>query len=99
VARLLAESGVKGSEVKGTGVRGMLTKGDVLAHLGKAKSPTGTFKEAHGGVAALGGAPVGGAKVSSPASTASSRAASEGKKKGQELTLILFLSPSPSEAD
>ncbi|PWO01307.1 single hybrid motif-containing protein, partial [Tilletiopsis washingtonensis] len=33
VARLLAESGVKGSEVKGTGVRGMLTKGDVLAHL------------------------------------------------------------------
>lgn len=32
-------------DIKGTGVRGMLTKGDVLAYLGKASSPTGTFKE------------------------------------------------------
>lgn len=32
-------------DIKGTGIRGMLTKGDVLAYLGKASSPTGTFKE------------------------------------------------------
>lgn len=32
-------------KIKGTGVRGMLTKGDVLAHLGLASSPMGTFKE------------------------------------------------------
>jgi len=29
----------------GTGVRGMLTKGDVLAYLGKASGPNGTFKD------------------------------------------------------
>jgi pyruvate/2-oxoglutarate dehydrogenase complex dihydrolipoamide acyltransferase (E2) component len=47
VARLLQEYGVQDSEkIKGTGVRGMLTKGDVLAFLGKASSPTGTFKQA-----------------------------------------------------
>ncbi|KAF8758368.1 Single hybrid motif-containing protein [Rhizoctonia solani] len=31
-------------KIKGTGVRGMLTKGDILAHLGLASTPTGTFK-------------------------------------------------------
>lgn len=47
VARLLQEYGVHDPEkIKGTGVRGMLTKGDVLAFLGKASSPTGTFKQA-----------------------------------------------------
>jgi hypothetical protein len=35
----------KPSEIKGTGVRGMLTKGDVLAFLGKASGPMGTYKE------------------------------------------------------
>jgi len=30
--------------IKGTGIRGMLTKGDVLAYLGLAQSPTGTYK-------------------------------------------------------
>jgi len=30
----------------GTGVRGMLTKGDILAHLGLARSPSGTLKVA-----------------------------------------------------
>ncbi|KAF8334036.1 single hybrid motif-containing protein [Cantharellus anzutake] len=30
--------------IKGTGVRGMLTKGDILAHIGKASSPWGTSK-------------------------------------------------------
>lgn len=45
VARLLQEYGVQDPEkIKGTGIRGMLTKGDVLAFLGKASSPTGTFK-------------------------------------------------------
>ncbi len=47
VARLLHEHSVQDPEkIKGTGVRGMLTKGDVLAFLGKASSPTGTFKPA-----------------------------------------------------
>lgn len=45
MARLLQEYGVEDPEkIKGTGLRGMLTKGDVLAFLGKASSPTGTFK-------------------------------------------------------
>jgi len=45
VARLLQEYGIQDPEkIKGTGLRGMLTKGDVLAFLGKASSPTGTFK-------------------------------------------------------
>lgn len=45
MARLLQEYGIQDPEkIKGTGLRGMLTKGDVLAFLGKASSPTGTFK-------------------------------------------------------
>ncbi|KAF8919207.1 single hybrid motif-containing protein [Mucidula mucida] len=32
-------------KIKGTGVRGMLTKGDVLTFLGKASGPMGTYKE------------------------------------------------------
>ncbi|KAG1774222.1 pyruvate dehydrogenase X component [Suillus placidus] len=47
VIRLLIEGNVVDAEaIPGTGVRGMLTKGDVLAYLGRASSPTGTFKEA-----------------------------------------------------
>lgn len=46
VHRLLIEHNVSDAEkIKGTGIRGMLTKGDVLAYLGKASTPTGTFKE------------------------------------------------------
>lgn len=46
VSRLLIEKNVSDpSAIKGTGIRGMLTKGDVLAHLGLASGPTGTFKE------------------------------------------------------
>ncbi|OCH89080.1 single hybrid motif-containing protein [Obba rivulosa] len=46
VLRLLEEHGIADAgKIKGTGVRGMLTKGDVLAFLGKASSPTGTYKE------------------------------------------------------
>ncbi|PPQ67668.1 hypothetical protein CVT25_012696 [Psilocybe cyanescens] len=45
VHRLLLEHNVtKPGDIKGTGVRGMLTKGDVLAFLGRASSPLGTFK-------------------------------------------------------
>jgi pyruvate/2-oxoglutarate dehydrogenase complex dihydrolipoamide acyltransferase (E2) component len=43
---LLLEYGInKPEDIKGTGIRGMLTKGDVLAYLGKASNPLGTFKE------------------------------------------------------
>ena len=49
VLRLLHEHNVGSvDKIKGTGIRGMLTKGDVLAHLGLASGPTGTFKEKHG---------------------------------------------------
>jgi pyruvate/2-oxoglutarate dehydrogenase complex dihydrolipoamide acyltransferase (E2) component len=44
VMRLLQENGISPDKVKGTGIRGMLTKGDVLAFMGKASSPTGTWK-------------------------------------------------------
>ena len=46
VHRLLLEyaSSIKNpSEIKGTGIRGMITKGDVLAYLGKASGPLGTY--------------------------------------------------------
>lgn len=47
VLRLLQEhnlsTDVDSIGIKGTGVRGMLTKGDVLAYLGLAKGPTGTY--------------------------------------------------------
>ena len=45
VARLLSEYDFPLDKVKGTGLRGMITKGDVLAYLGKASSPTGTYKQ------------------------------------------------------
>lgn len=45
VLRLLAENGIEqASKIKGTGVRGMITKGDVLAYLGKASGPMGTYQ-------------------------------------------------------
>ncbi|CAE6427405.1 unnamed protein product [Rhizoctonia solani] len=47
VMRLLAQHHVSSKDakkIKGTGVRGMLTKGDILAYLGLASTPTGTFK-------------------------------------------------------
>jgi hypothetical protein len=45
VHRLLLEHTVTNLEkIKGTGVRGMLTKGDILTFLGKASNPLGTFK-------------------------------------------------------
>ncbi|KAF5379912.1 hypothetical protein D9757_007183 [Collybiopsis confluens] len=45
VHRLLAENGISDlGKITGTGVRGMVTKGDVLAFLGKASGPLGSFK-------------------------------------------------------
>ncbi|KAL9936219.1 hypothetical protein V8E36_005061 [Tilletia maclaganii] len=45
VARILAEhSDVDPSKIKGTGIRGMITKGDVLAHIGEINSPLGSAK-------------------------------------------------------
>jgi pyruvate/2-oxoglutarate dehydrogenase complex dihydrolipoamide acyltransferase (E2) component len=44
VLHLLEENGISPDHVKGTGVWGMLMKGDVLAFLGQASSPTGTWK-------------------------------------------------------
>ncbi|KAF9484931.1 pyruvate dehydrogenase X component [Pholiota conissans] len=45
VHRLLVENNITTTDkIKGTGVRGMLTKGDVLTFLGKASGPLGTFK-------------------------------------------------------
>ncbi|KIY66646.1 single hybrid motif-containing protein [Cylindrobasidium torrendii FP15055 ss-10] len=47
VHRLLMANGVENADqIKGTGVRGMLTKGDVLAFLGHASTPHGTHKSA-----------------------------------------------------
>lgn len=45
VHRLVLEHGITNLDtIKGTGVRGMLTKGDILTYLGKASGPTGTYK-------------------------------------------------------
>ncbi|KAF9448899.1 single hybrid motif-containing protein [Macrolepiota fuliginosa MF-IS2] len=45
VQRLVLEHGITNLDaIKGTGVRGMLTKGDILTHLGKASGPNGTYK-------------------------------------------------------
>lgn len=65
VMRLLSDFNVSDKDaesIKGTGVRGMLTKGDVLVYLGKAKTPTGSFKVDKFGVSALGGPPSSSAK-------------------------------------
>ncbi|KAI0737873.1 hypothetical protein C8Q80DRAFT_1208988 [Daedaleopsis nitida] len=48
VLRLIQEHGISQADfdkIQGTGVRGMLTKGDVLSHLGLASAPTGTYRE------------------------------------------------------
>ena len=45
VSRLLIDNGISDSSaIKGTGRHGMLTRGDVLAHLGKIDNPRGTMK-------------------------------------------------------
>ncbi|KAH6918974.1 pyruvate dehydrogenase X component [Coprinopsis sp. MPI-PUGE-AT-0042] len=45
VHRLILENGIRDlSSIKGTGIRGMITKGDVLTYLGKASGPNGTYK-------------------------------------------------------
>lgn len=57
VSRLLIENNVSAADaksIKGTGLHGMLTKGDVLAYLGKVSNPNGSYKPSKGGIAALG---------------------------------------------
>ena len=45
VLRLVQEHGISNLDmIKGTGIRGMLTKGDILTHLGCASGPNGTYK-------------------------------------------------------
>ncbi|KAH9814669.1 hypothetical protein DFH28DRAFT_970803 [Melampsora americana] len=45
VSRLLIENQISdATEIKGTGLNGRLTKGDVLVHLGKVSSPVGSAK-------------------------------------------------------
>ncbi|KAG8848855.1 hypothetical protein FRB96_000987 [Tulasnella sp. 330] len=44
--------------IKGTGVRGMITKGDILAHLGLAQGPNGTLKDTPRSVQPSHGKPV-----------------------------------------
>lgn len=49
VLRLIQEHSISQGDVdkiNGTGVRGMLTKGDILTHLGLASGPSGTYREA-----------------------------------------------------
>lgn len=51
VQRLVLENHLSTDDLKkisGTGVRGMLTKGDILAHIGRASSPWGTSKSSKG---------------------------------------------------
>lgn len=79
VSRLLAENNIsseQASQIKGSGIRGMLTKGDVLVHLGKADSPTGSYKRGHAGVTSFGGPPPAG---KGPAEKSSSSANSAAK--------------------
>jgi len=46
VHRLMREYNITApQDIKGTGVRGMLTKGDILTYLGKTSGPSGTYKE------------------------------------------------------
>lgn len=70
VLRLLNENHISPSDaknkIKGTGIRGMLTKGDVLVHLGKVSSPTGSYRDVPSGIADLGGPPSG--KANAPVS-------------------------------
>lgn len=75
VSRLLLENNISADDAKkitGTGLHGMLTKGDVLAFLGKASNPTGTYKVGKPGIVAQSGGPVqAAAKKSSEPLTAS----------------------------
>jgi pyruvate/2-oxoglutarate dehydrogenase complex dihydrolipoamide acyltransferase (E2) component len=58
VLRLLAENNISTEEAKskiqGTGLHNIITKGDVLAYLGKISSPTGSYKQVKGGIASQG---------------------------------------------
>lgn len=100
VSRLLIENNVSAEDaksIKGTGLHGMLTKGDVLAHLGKVSNPNGSYKPSKGGIAALGGAPSASASGQSSAG-ASKKQSSEPLTGDAVRTLILAGLASSSRA-
>lgn len=69
VSRLLIENNVSTEDaksIKGTGLHGMLTKGDVLAHLGKISNPNGSYKPSKGGITSLGAPASGQSSVGTP---------------------------------
>lgn len=91
VARLLIENGVTAEaakSIKGTGMRGMLTKGDVLSFLGKASGPMGTYKAGKEGVAAQGRVPTAGTKqASSPSPSTTEDVSTKGLTRRSHPTL------------
>ncbi|KAF8968349.1 hypothetical protein BDZ97DRAFT_1800110 [Flammula alnicola] len=71
VHRLLLENNITTPEnIKGTGVRGMLTKGDVLTFLGKASNPLGTFKPGPSPIEEANASQVSGKKAPAPSPAA-----------------------------
>ncbi|PWN50485.1 single hybrid motif-containing protein [Violaceomyces palustris] len=79
VSRLIAEHKIQDahSKIRGTGVRGMITKGDVLAFLGIAKTPTGSYKAPKSGIAVLGPSPAELAKIAASSASSSTSSASQ----------------------
>ncbi|WFD33233.1 dihydrolipoyllysine-residue acetyltransferase [Malassezia cuniculi] len=67
VQRLLEENSISdaANKIKPTGPHGMITKGDVLAYLGKARTPFGTSSPERTTVTQLGGGGAGGKKTDS----------------------------------
>ncbi|KAN0066270.1 pyridoxine biosynthesis protein [Thecaphora frezii] len=95
VQRLIVENHIQDaqSKIKGTGIRGMITKGDVLAYLGKAQSPTGTFKQPKGGIAVLGPSQAnskGSAAGAKPAAGAAATAKPNEPLSGAELRSLIL---------
>lgn len=72
VLRLAYQNGIAEPEkdIKGTGPHGMLTKGDVLAYLGKSHGAYGTSKPHHTTISQLGGSPTKGDRGSKEAAKA-----------------------------
>lgn len=94
VARLLTEKKISDpSQIKGTGLHGRLTKGDVLAFLGEASSPFGTYKPAQGGVASIYGS---GASPAAASDKSTASAKGDTKPKAAEPVRLSFLITLPS---
>ncbi|PWN24801.1 single hybrid motif-containing protein [Jaminaea rosea] len=84
VLRLLGENNVSAEDakknIKGTGRRGLVTKGDVLVYLGKAEQPAGTATSKPASIADLGGAAAPGAAGGSGGKTTGGTASPDGGK-------------------